>query len=100
MSISPKEVLHLADLSKLSFSENEVEKLVNEFDSIIAFANTINDTVDGYTDELHSINNRTVDYSNLREDVVEDSLSNETILSNVEGNNGFFTAKRCVKWEI
>ena len=97
MSISPKEVLHLADLSKLSFSENEVEKLVNEFDSIIAFANTINDTVDGNTDELRVINNSAVDYSNLREDVVEDSLSNETILSNVEGNNGFFTAKRCVK---
>ena len=97
MSISPKEVLHLADLSKLSFSENEVEKLVNEFDSIIAFANTINDTVDGNTDELRVINNSAVDYSNLREDVVGDSLSNETILSNVEGNNGFFTAKRCVK---
>ena len=68
----------------------------NEFDSIIAFANTINDTVEGNTDELRVINNSAVDYSNLREDVVGDSLSNETILSNVEGNNGFFTAKRCV----
>jgi len=97
MSINKEELLHLADLAKLSFSDSEVDKLISEFDSIIAFANTINDSVVRRSVKLQSDTEGTVDYSLLREDTVVDSLDNETILSNIDGENGFFTAKRCVQ---
>ena len=97
MSIKRDELLHLADLAKLSFSDSEVDNLISEFDSIIEFADRINDSVLGTHNNLRSVAANEKEYSLLREDTVVDSLDNETILSNVEGENGFFTAKRCVQ---
>ena len=97
MSIKKDELLHLAELAKLSFSDSEIDKLISEFDSIIEFADTINDSVEVKSETLRYVNDTAEDYSVLREDDIVESLNNETILSNVEGENGFFTAKRCVQ---
>ena len=97
MSVSKNELLRLADLAKLTFSNEELEKLTSEMDSIIAFADTINQSVEGDTSKIRTVSVNSVDAEQMRDDIVVDSLDNEKILSNVEGKNGFFTVKRCVE---
>lgn len=97
MSVSKSDLLRLADLAKLSFTDEELEKLTVEMESIIAFADTINESVDGGTDEIRSVSTFSVEAEQMREDVIVESLDNDKILSNVEGKDGFFAVKRCVQ---
>ncbi len=94
MSITKTEIEKLAKLGRLRFSEEELEKFAGEFDEIIAFADTINESVEGGTDEIRSVGSNLVSYEELREDEVIPSLSNEKIVSNVEDKDGFFSVKR------
>lgn len=96
MSISKQELEKLCVLSRLRFSEEELESFSKEIDDIITFADTINNAVDGGTEDIKSVDYHSVPYENLREDIVEPSLDNERILSNVDGENGFFRVARCV----
>lgn len=97
MAISKAELEKLAKLARLRFSEEELTKFAGEFDDIIAFADTINQSVEGGTGEIKSIGSQSLDFDDLRQDAVTDSLANEKILSNVEGENGFFSVKRVKK---
>ncbi len=97
MSVTKSDLLRLADLAKLSFTDEELDKLIGEMDSIIAFADTINESVDGGTDEIRSVSTCSVEAEQMREDIVVESLDNDKILSNVEGKDGFFAVKRCVQ---
>lgn len=94
MAVTREEIEKLAKLSRLSFSEEEYDKFMGEFDEIIAFADTINQSVEGGTGEIRNIGNKPVSYEKLREDVVAASLPNEKIVSNVEDVNGFFAVKK------
>lgn len=94
MSITKPEILKLANLAKLRFSDEELDRFISEFDQIIAFADTINQSVEGGTDEIRSVSSPLVSHEELRDDEVLPSLPNEKILSNVEGENGFFSVKR------
>lgn len=94
MAVTREEIEKLAKLARLSFSDEEYDKFAGEFDEIIAFADTINQSVEGGTDEIRSIGNKAVSYEELREDEAVPSLPNEKILSNVEDVNGFFAVKK------
>lgn len=94
MAVTKTEIEKLAKLGRLRFSEEEMEKFVGEFDEIIAFADTINESVEGGTDEIRSVGSQLVSFEELRVDEVIPSLPNEKILSNVEGENGFFSVKK------
>lgn len=97
MSITEKEIATLARLSRLEFSAGEIEKFVPEFEEIIDFANRINQQVTGDTGTIREVLTRTVDWEDLREDEVEESLPNEKITSNVQSDNGYFPVRRVVK---
>lgn len=97
MTVSKSEIKKLAKLARLRFSEDEFKKFLGEFDEIIAFADTINQSVEGGTDEIKSIGSKLVSFEKLRSDDVIPSLPNEKIVSNVEDKNGFFNVKRCKK---
>jgi aspartyl-tRNA(Asn)/glutamyl-tRNA(Gln) amidotransferase subunit C len=94
MAISKAEIEKLAKLGRLKFTEEELDKFTDEFDDIIAFADTINEAVEGGTDEIRSVGSELISYEELREDVVVLSLPNEKIVSNVEDKDGFFSIKR------
>lgn len=94
MAVTREEIEKLARLSRLSFSEEEYDKFAGEFDEIIAFADTINQSVEGGTTEIRNVGNQAVSYEELREDTVVPSLPNEKIVSNVEDVNGFFAVKK------
>ncbi len=97
MSVSKQEIKTLARLSRLEFSEEEIEKFAPEFEEIIDFANRINEQVAGDTGSIREVVSRTVKWEDLREDEVVESLPNEKITSNVQAENGYFPVRRVVK---
>lgn len=97
MSVTQKEIKTLARLSRLEFSDEEIEKFAPEFEEIIEFANAINVQVEGDADSIREVVTRTVKWEDLREDEVKESLPCEKITSNVQSGNGYFTVKRVVK---
>lgn len=97
MSVTEKEIKTLARLSRLEFSDEEIEKFAPEFEEIIDFANRINEQVNGDTGTIREVVTRTVKWEDLREDEVKESLPNEKITSNVQAENGYFPVRRVVK---
>lgn len=97
MSITEKEIKTLARLSRLEFSDEEIQKFAPEFEEIIDFANKINEQVAGDTGTIREVVVRTVKWEDLREDEVKESLPNEKITSNVQAENGYFPVRRVVK---
>jgi len=68
------EVEKLAKLAKLSFSDEELERFTAEFDEIIAFADTINQSIEGGTEQIRSVGARMVSFDDLRPDEVVPSF--------------------------
>lgn len=97
MSVTQKEIKTLARLSRLEFSDEEIEKFAPEFEEIIEFANRINEQVEGDTGSIREVVSRTVKWEDLREDEVKESLPNEKITSNVQAEGGYFPVRRVVK---
>jgi aspartyl-tRNA(Asn)/glutamyl-tRNA(Gln) amidotransferase subunit C len=97
MAVTIQEIKTLARLARLDFDDEKCAEFAPKFEEIIAFADRINEQVDGDTDSIREVTSRTVKWEDLREDVVQESLPNEKILSNVEGENGYFPVKRVVK---
>lgn len=95
--VTEKEIKTLARLSRLEFSEEEIKSFAPEFDEIIAFADRINAQVTGDTGSIREVTARTVEWKDLREDTVEESLENDKITSNVQSDNGYFPVRRVVK---
>jgi aspartyl-tRNA(Asn)/glutamyl-tRNA(Gln) amidotransferase subunit C len=95
--ITEKEIKTLSKLSKLDFDDEKCKSFMGEFEEIIAFADTINTSIEGDTNTINEVGGREVALKDLREDEVEPSLENEKILSNVEGEGGYFPVKRVVK---
>lgn len=97
MSVTKQEIKTLARLSRLEFSDEEIENFAPEFEEIIDFANRINEQVVGDTGTIREVVTRTVKWEDLREDEVKESLPNEKITSNVQAENGYFPVRRVVK---
>lgn len=97
MTVTKTEIEKLAKLARLRFSDEEMNKFAGEFDEIIAFADKINQSVEGGTEEIRSVGSQLVSFEELREDEIIPSLPNEKIVSNVEDKDGFFSVKRSKK---
>ena len=97
MALTKQDIEKLATLSRLRFSDDELEGFIHEMDDIIAFADTINNAVEGGTDTIKATALNAITFDENREDVVAPSTPNEKVLSNVDGHNGYFQVKRVVK---
>ena len=91
--IEKEEVLKLARLAHLDFSDDELDKIIKDMDEIIAFADTINNSVEGDADKIRNVSSTALPAEEFREDVVKESLDNEKILSNVTASKGMFCVK-------
>lgn len=91
--ITKEEVIKLARLARLEFSDEELDKIIKDMDDIIAFADTINNSVEGDADKIRNVSSSAIPAEDFREDVVKESLPNEKILSNVSGSKGMFCVK-------
>ena len=86
--ISNEEIEYLAGLAKLNFSDEEKEKLKDNFSNILDFVGNLNKVDTENVEPLYQV----YDYKQvLREDVVGESLSREEVLQNtVEKQYGYF----------
>lgn len=91
--ISKEEMLKLARLARIDFSDDELKKIMKDMDEIIAFADTINNSVEGDAEKIRSVSSSAAPAEKFREDAVKPSLPNEKILSNVSASNGMFCVK-------
>lgn len=94
MEITEKEIKHLASLSRLEFSEDEIEQFSTEFALIIEYVNQLQNV-----DTSNIVDKTTVrEFQELREDVIKPSLSNEEIIENApQKYNGYFVAPTVVE---
>lgn len=91
--ISKEDVLKLARLARLDFSDAELDKIIKDMDDIIAFADTINNSVEGDAEKIRNVSSSATPAEDFREDIIKESLPNEKILSNVNGSKGMFCVK-------
>ena len=97
MSTTQEEIKSLARLAKLSFTDDELQSFSSEFEEIIAFADEINSQIEGDTDSIKEVAERSVALEDLRADEVSESLPEEKITANAVSENGYFSVRRVVK---
>ena len=89
--VTKEEIKKIAELSKLSLSEQEAEMLTKDLTEIIQFADTIGEAVSSTEDFINNNGLENV----YREDVVTKSCPNDEILQNhKDGVNGFYYLKK------
>jgi aspartyl-tRNA(Asn)/glutamyl-tRNA(Gln) amidotransferase subunit C len=85
--ISLEQVRHVAKLSRLALSEEQVQKYAGQLESILAYVAKINSAdIGGVEPMAHAVPLHNV----LREDVVEPSLPVEEVLKNAPDTDGPF----------
>ncbi|MBE7036936.1 MAG: Asp-tRNA(Asn)/Glu-tRNA(Gln) amidotransferase subunit GatC [Ruminococcaceae bacterium] len=95
MNISKEEVLHVAKLARLKFTDDEAEALAKDMESIIGFANKLNELdTEGVVPTAHAI-----PMSNaFREDVVKPSFDRDAMLQNAPSKeDGGYTVPKVVE---
>lgn len=83
MKITLDEIKRLEKLSALSSSEEKLKTLIKDFEQIAEFVEQVKNV---NIEELES-NNRILSIDELRDDVVEKSLDQKTILMNAPEKN-------------
>lgn len=79
MSISKEEIKHLANLSKLEFTDAEIEKLRIDLEEIVGFADSLNEVnTENIEEKDYILNNENV----LRKDEVKESFDRKDMLKN------------------
>lgn len=79
MIVTKKDVEYVAQLSKLSFSDEEMDKFTVQLNGILEYVNQLNEiNTDGVAITAHAVPMHNV----LREDVVEESMDIEKVLMN------------------
>ncbi len=92
MIVTKKDVEYVAQLSKLKFKEEEIEKFTGQLNGILEYVNQLNalDT-QGVAETVHAVEMQNV----LREDIITESLDIEKVLKNAPDreNNCFKVPK-------
>ena len=76
--ITKKDVLHIAKLSKLEFSDEEIEKFTTEMSTIVEYVNTLQGVDTSDIEDQTTV----LPLNDLRADEVTPSLSQEDAIKN------------------
>ncbi|MDR3259619.1 MAG: Asp-tRNA(Asn)/Glu-tRNA(Gln) amidotransferase subunit GatC [Fusobacteriaceae bacterium] len=85
MALSREEVLNVAKLARLKFSEKEIEKFQVDLNSILDYIDMLNEVDISGIEPLTNVNKGV---NNLREDVVIESLGDIEAVSNAPVSSG------------
>jgi len=95
MTISKDRILKIANLSKISISEDQIEKLEVEISSILNWVETLNE-VD--TENIEPMSNSLTNFLQMREDIVNDGEKRSEILSNSPADDeSFFVVPKVIE---
>lgn len=79
MSVTTQDVAYIAELARLSFTEAEKEKMTSELNAILHYVEKLNEVDTEGIEPLSSIHDQV---NVLREDIRQDSISNDVALMN------------------
>lgn len=92
--VTREDVIHIADLAKLDFSEEELEKFADEFSKILEYVSQLREVDTEGIEPTFSVSAK---IQPLREDVVQPSLPKEEVLKNApEEQYGYFKLPRMI----
>ena len=87
-------VSYLSKLGKLSFTEQELEKVAGEMTSIIEIMDTVKEADIQYDAEA---DNKNVYLNDLREDISQESMPSEKVLQNAVSSDNCFVVPKVVE---
>ena len=95
MSVTKKDVEHVAKLARLEFSEQEKEKLAKELNTILEYIEKLNELDTANVKPLSHV----IELTNvMREDKVQSSIPKEDALQNAPSKNEkFFKVPKVIK---
>ena len=79
MSVTTQDVAYIAELARLSFTEAEKENMTSELNAILHYVEKLNEVDTEGIEPLSSIHDQV---NVLREDIRQDSISNDVALMN------------------
>lgn len=79
MSVSKKDVEHVAELARISFSEEEKEELIGDLNNVLKYVEKLNEL---NTDNVEIIVNPYYIENKFREDNIEASMELSLVLGN------------------
>ena len=85
MEITKKDIEHIATLSMLNLSEEEIDGYAKDMEEIISFVNKINELD---TENLEESAFALDAYNVFRKDEVKESFDRDLLLSNAPSSNG------------
>jgi len=93
-TISSEEIKHLASLSQLEFTEDQIETFKGEFNGIL---NLVNQIATAKTEKVNTFA-REISVEELREDIPVQSYSQEVLLKNApKQRKGHFNVPKVVE---
>lgn len=93
--VSKEDVMHIADIAKLSFCDDEFDLFSEKFAQVIQFVDTIKEANTDHVEPLYQINNDTEALKDYDENEV---LTREEVLQNTkEEQYGYFKILKVVE---
>ena len=87
MSVSRKDVEHIAELARLKFNEDELENFTNQLNEILAYVEKLNELDTENVEPLsHPVEGKNV----FRDDIVLPSVPRDEALKNAPGKDEQF----------
>ena len=94
MNITKEQLKHIANLSNLSFSEEELDKYLVDMTGIVDFVNQLNEI---NTDDVEITTSILGEYNIFREDEVKESFDRELLLKNApDSQDGMFKIPKVI----
>lgn len=85
MNMKREEIEHIANLSMLNLSEEEIVGYTKDMEQIVEFANTINEVdTESIEESAFALDAKNV----FRKDIVKESFERDLLLSNAPSSNG------------
>ena len=95
MNITKEQLKHIANLSNLSFSDEELEKYLVDMTGIVDFVNQLNEI---NTDDVEITTSILGEYNIFREDEIKQSFDRELLLQNApDSQDGMFKIPRVIE---
>ena len=95
MSVSPEQVRHIANLARISMSDEELERLVPELNNILGWVEQLGEVNTDGVEPLATVVDQKL---RLREDTVTDGNCRDAVLANAPvAEHGFFAVPKVIE---
>ncbi|MBE5821013.1 MAG: Asp-tRNA(Asn)/Glu-tRNA(Gln) amidotransferase subunit GatC [Clostridiales bacterium] len=95
MNITKEQLKHIANLSNLSFNDEELEKYLVDMTGIVDFVNQLNEI---NTDDVEITTSILGEYNIFREDEIKESFDRELLIQNApDSQDGMFKIPRVIE---